>query len=122
MIELTFSSCHEAHTCRHHVLCSWLPLFLGEATLYLDACPKMSYFLAGALITLAFNLLHTFSMVIAFDGLREGKRERWAAVPIAHLLAALLVSCLIYSCAPQEMHLTSSLGNILVSAFGCLKA
>lgn len=69
---------------------SWLPLFLGEATLYLDACPKMSYFLAGALITLAFNLLHTFSMLIAFDGLREGKRERWAAVPIAHLAAALL--------------------------------
>ncbi len=55
----------------------------------------MSYFLAGALLTLAFNLLHTFSMVIAFDGLREGKRERWAAVPIAHLGAALLVSQLI---------------------------
>lgn len=54
----------------------------------------MSYFLAGALITLAFNLLHTFSMMIAFDGLREGKRERWAAVPIAHLAAALLVSYL----------------------------
>ncbi|EIE26907.1 Aph-1, partial [Coccomyxa subellipsoidea C-169] len=69
---------------------SWLPLFLGKGTFYLDECPQMSYFLAGALLTLAFNLLHTFSMVIAFDGLREGKRERWAAVPIAHLGAALL--------------------------------
>ena len=73
------------------VLCSWLPLFLGKGTLYLDECPQMSYFLAGALLTLAFNLLHTFSMVIAFDGLREGRRKQWAAVPVAHLGAALLV-------------------------------
>lgn len=57
----------------------------------MDVCPQMSYFLAGALMALAFNLLHTFSMVIAFDGLREGKRERWAAVPAAHLAAAVLV-------------------------------
>lgn len=77
------------------VLCSWLPLFLGKGTLYLDECPQMSYFLAGALLTLAFNLLHTFSMVIAFDGLREGRRKQWAAVPVAHLGAALLVILLI---------------------------
>jgi hypothetical protein len=51
----------------------------------------MSYFLAGALLALAFALLHIFSMVLAFDGLAKGRRERWAAVPAAHLVAALLV-------------------------------
>ena len=72
-------------------MCSWLPLFQGDATLYLDPCPRMSYFLAGALIALAFNLLHTFSMVVAFDGMSKGKRGRWAAVSAAHMAASLLV-------------------------------
>ena len=52
----------------------------------------MSFFLAGALLTLGFNLLHTFSMVLAFSGWTHRRRERWMAVPCAHLLAALLVS------------------------------
>ena len=75
--------------------CSWLPLYAGDATLYLDACPAMSYFLAGALITAAFALLHTAAMVVAFDGLQTGRRERWACVPAAHLAAALLVRVLL---------------------------
>jgi anterior pharynx defective protein 1 len=73
------------------VLRSWLPEYLGDATLYLDACPHMSYFLSGALISLAFNLLHTFSMLVAFEGMGQGKRERWAAVAAVHMAAALLV-------------------------------
>jgi len=72
-------------------VCSWLPLYLGDATLYLDACPQMSFFLAGALLTLGFNLLHTFSMVLAFSGWERQRKERWIAVPCAHLAAALLV-------------------------------
>ena len=72
-------------------VCSWLPLYLGDATLYLDACPHMSFFLAGALLTLGFNLLHTFSMVLAFSGWDRHRNERWIAVPCAHLVAALLV-------------------------------
>lgn len=70
---------------------SWLPLYLGDATLYLDACPHMSFFLAGALLTLGVNLLHTFSMPLAFCGWTQGLRRRWIAVPVAHLVAALLV-------------------------------
>ena len=70
---------------------SWLPLYAGEATLYTDACPAMPWFLAGALVALAFALLHTFSMVVAFDGLARGRRRQAAAVPTAHLVAALLV-------------------------------
>ena len=70
---------------------SWLPLYLGDATLYLDACPHMSFFLAGALLTLGVNLLHTFSMPLAFSGWTQGLRRRWIAAPVAHLVAALLV-------------------------------
>ena len=70
---------------------SWLPLYAGEATLYTDACPAMPWFLAGALVAAAFALLHTFSMVVAFDGFNRGRRRQAAAVPAAHLVAALLV-------------------------------
>ena len=75
----------------HRCACSWLPLYLGDATLYLDACPHMSFFLAGALLTLGVNLLHTFSMPLAFSGWTQGLKRRWIAVPVAHLVAALLV-------------------------------
>ena len=51
----------------------------------------MSFFLAGTLLTLGFNLLHTASMTLAFSGWGRKRRERWVAVPCAHLLAALLV-------------------------------
>ena len=51
----------------------------------------MPWFLAGALVALAFALLHTFSMVVAFDGFNRGRRRQAAAVPAAHLVAALLV-------------------------------
>ena len=75
----------------HGCTCSWLPLYLGDATLYLDACTHMSFFLAGALLTLGVNLLHTFSMPLAFSGWTQGLKRRWIAVPVAHFLAALLV-------------------------------
>ena len=51
----------------------------------------MSFFLAGALLTLGVNLLHTFSMPLAFSGWTQGLKRRWIAVPVAHLVAALLV-------------------------------
>ena len=62
----------------------------------------MSYFLAGALVTAAFALLHTASMVVAFDGLEAGRRERWACVPAAHLAAAALVRAA--SLCPVYLH------------------
>ncbi|KAK9826813.1 hypothetical protein WJX81_003457 [Elliptochloris bilobata] len=69
---------------------SWLPLMLGDGTFYVDACPQMSFFLAGALLSLAFLLLHTCAMPVAFDGLGKRQRGQWLAVPAAHLGAALL--------------------------------
>ena len=45
----------------------------------------------AALLSLAFLLLHTSAMVIAFDGLDKRRRPQWLAVPAAHLGAALLV-------------------------------
>ena len=45
----------------------------------------------AALLSLAFMLLHTSAMVIAFDGLDKQQWLQWLAVPAAHLGAALLV-------------------------------
>ena len=89
--------------------CSWLPLYLGNATLYLDACPHMSFFLAGALLTLGVNLLHTFSMPLAFSGWTQGLKRRWIAVPVAHLVAALLV----------RLHLQSANIHLFTPACTC---
>ena len=100
----------------HQCACSWLPLYLGDATLYLDACPHMSFFLAGALLTLGVNLLHTFSMPLAFSGWMQGLRRRWVAVPIAHLTAALLVRL----CAICTIVLSDTRPYILFSDAVCL--
>ena len=45
----------------------------------------------AALLSLAFMLLHTSAMVVAFDSLDKRRRPQWLAVPAAHLGAALLV-------------------------------
>ena len=71
--------------------CSWLPLYTGEATLYLDACPALSYFLAGARGAGGCGLVHTFSLVLAFDGLAWGRWEGGVIVPAEHVAAAVLV-------------------------------
>jgi gamma-secretase subunit APH-1 len=47
-----------------------------------------------AIIALGFVIIHTFSMVIAFNGYSEGKRTDQIFVPFAHLIAALIVSIL----------------------------
>lgn len=43
-----------AHGCTHSAFffAAWLPLVLGDGTLYNDRCPAMSFFLVGALSTL----------------------------------------------------------------------
>eukprot|EP00884_Botryococcus_braunii_P013529 jgi/Botrbrau1/22177/Bobra.168_1s0009.1 len=69
---------------------SWLPLTLSGGTFYVDACPKMSYFLAAALLSLSFFILHTASMVLAFDALDNRLLDRHAFVVSSHLVAALL--------------------------------
>jgi anterior pharynx defective protein 1 len=62
----------------------------GPATFYIDACPQMPLFLVAALTALGFLLVHTCSMIIAFNGHEEGKTRQQMFVPCMHLLAALL--------------------------------
>lgn len=45
-----------------------------------------------ALIALAFVTIHTFSMVIAFNGYAEGNKVDQFFVPIVHLVAGMVVS------------------------------
>lgn len=65
----------------------------GDGTIYSSTCPHMSYYLVGALTTLAFATLHTGSMVVALDGLCERRDlKHGLLLPSgAHLAAALLV-------------------------------
>ncbi|KAK9141304.1 hypothetical protein Scep_010985 [Stephania cephalantha] len=62
----------------------------GPATFYVDRCPQMPFFLISAIISLGFVIIHTFSMVIAFNGFAEGKRIHQVFVPGVHLAAALV--------------------------------
>ncbi|XP_021910101.1 gamma-secretase subunit APH1-like isoform X2 [Carica papaya] len=47
--------------------------------------------IALAIIALAFVTIHTFSMVIAFDGYAEGNKTNQLFVPVVHLVAGLTV-------------------------------
>jgi len=64
-------------------------LTLSPATYYIDACPHMSLFLYSALASGALLILHTFSMVVAFDGYANNIRLRKALPPAFHLAASL---------------------------------
>jgi hypothetical protein len=68
---------------------AWLPLSLGSGTLYTAHCPRLSYFLVGALSTLAFAALLAGGMVVWFDGMERRRRGRALMVPAAHAAAAL---------------------------------
>lgn len=68
----------------------WLPLYLGDGTLYLDACPHMSYFLICALYALSFAIMLAGAMVIGFDGMERGDRRQGLIAPASiHLSASL---------------------------------
>ncbi|CAA6668291.1 unnamed protein product [Spirodela intermedia] len=62
----------------------------GPATYYADRCSHMPFFLVSALISLCFALIHTFSMVIAFNGYAEGRKTDQVLVPAVHLVASML--------------------------------
>lgn len=66
-------------------------LTLSPATFYVAACPQMNVFLYSAMTSCAFVVLHTFSMVIAFDGYAHRSVLRIALPPVIHLVAALAV-------------------------------
>lgn len=45
----------------------------------------------AAMIALSFVTIHTFSMVIAFNGYAEGNKVDQVFVPVVHLVAGLVV-------------------------------
>jgi hypothetical protein len=66
----------------------------------------MSFYLVGALSTLAFAALHTSSMVVALDGMERRNLKQGLLPSGAHLAAALLVSDRhALSCLPPEHRL-----------------
>ncbi|KAL0844120.1 hypothetical protein Bca101_017366 [Brassica carinata] len=62
----------------------------GPATFYVDRCSKVPFFLISAIIALAFVTIHTFSMVIAFEGYAKGNKVDQVIVPVIHLSAGML--------------------------------
>ncbi|KAG2657685.1 hypothetical protein PVAP13_1KG197900 [Panicum virgatum] len=62
----------------------------GQATFYVERCSKMPFFLASALIALGFLVIHTFSMIIAFNAYGERKKSDQIFVPVVHLTAAVM--------------------------------
>nr|VDD16996.1 unnamed protein product [Brassica rapa] len=62
----------------------------GPATFYVDICSKVPFFLVSATIALAFVTIHTFSMVIAFEGYAKGNKVDQVIVPVIHLSAGML--------------------------------
>ncbi|KAK9802879.1 hypothetical protein WJX73_000274 [Symbiochloris irregularis] len=68
----------------------WVPMAMGDGTLYLDACPSMSLFLYAALCSLAFFTLHASSMIVAFDALAYKRPRQCLTISGLHLAAALL--------------------------------
>mmetsp|Transcript_20034 Transcript_20034/g.35707 ORF Transcript_20034/g.35707 Transcript_20034/m.35707 type:complete len:269 (-) Transcript_20034:151-957(-) len=69
---------------------SFLQLAAGDGTYYIQTCPHISFFVASALNSLAFLLLHSFGMVVAFEGLQTKNRFLTGLVPTLHLIATLL--------------------------------
>ncbi|OMO79534.1 Gamma-secretase subunit Aph-1 [Corchorus olitorius] len=63
----------------------------GPATYFVDSCSQMPFFLVSALIALAFVTVHTFSMVIAFNGYAEGNKVDQVFVPSVHLAAGMML-------------------------------
>ncbi|CAN6243888.1 unnamed protein product [Urochloa humidicola] len=62
----------------------------GRATFYVERCSKMPFFLASAVIALGFLVIHTFSMIIAFNAYDERKKSDQIIVPAVHLTAAVM--------------------------------
>lgn len=67
-----------------------LPITLGPATYYADSCSSMPLFGYAAMSSTAFTLLHTFSMIIAFDGYASKDKMRQYLPGALHLALSLL--------------------------------
>lgn len=62
----------------------------GSATFYVHSCSQMPLFLVAALLSLSFLVIHTFSMIIAFNGYEERKKGLMFFAPGLHFLASFL--------------------------------
>ncbi|KAH7306659.1 hypothetical protein KP509_22G023800 [Ceratopteris richardii] len=62
----------------------------GKATFYVDSCKQMPLFLVAAMLSLSFLIIHTFSMIVAFNGYDDGKRSLVVFAPAMHFAAAFL--------------------------------
>jgi anterior pharynx defective protein 1 len=54
-------------------------------------CLTITVLFVSAIISLAFVTIHTFSMVIAFNGYAEGNKVDQLFVPVVHLVAGMAV-------------------------------
>ncbi|KAH6796196.1 hypothetical protein C2S51_037182 [Perilla frutescens var. frutescens] len=61
----------------------------GPATYYVEKCSQIPFFLVSAIIALAFVTIHTFSMVIAFNGYSEGNKKDQYFAPVVHLASGM---------------------------------
>ncbi|RAL47874.1 hypothetical protein DM860_011459 [Cuscuta australis] len=84
-------ACGMGHGLAHAIFfcLSLLTPAFGPGTYYVKQCSQMSFFLVSAIIALAFVTIHTFSMVIAFNGYAEGNKLEQFFVPVAHLIVAM---------------------------------
>ncbi|TXG72852.1 hypothetical protein EZV62_001431 [Acer yangbiense] len=62
----------------------------GPATFFVERCAQIPFFLVSAQIALAFVTIHTFSMVIAFNGYAQGNKVDQYFVPAIHLVAGMV--------------------------------
>lgn len=88
-LALTHGFAHGAVHCAFF-FAAWLPLALGDGTIYSDRCPRMSAYLVGALSTLGLAGVLAGGTIAAFDALERRELKRAALAPAAHAAAALL--------------------------------
>ncbi|KAI9193809.1 hypothetical protein LWI28_000352 [Acer negundo] len=62
----------------------------GPATFFVERCAQIPFFLVSAQIALTFVTIHTFSMVIAFNGYAQGNKVDQYFVPAIHLVAGMV--------------------------------
>ena len=97
---------------------SWLPLSLGDGTIYSTHCPQMSYYLVSSLATLGFAGILTGAMVLAFEGMERHDWKRGIVLPVGlHLVAALFTLINFYQGGCVVSISLILLEGILVSLF-----
>lgn len=84
------AACHALFFCA-----ALLPLAAGDGSLYSEACPHMSVFLAAALQSLGTSATLLAAAVVGMEGWRRRSALHIAYAPAVHVASALLVGCLL---------------------------